>query len=548
MIKISKFYGGIFCAAFFVAGTVSAGNTFKIKVTGHGQVNPKPDAVQSRITAEGECAPSKAAAQTAWQDQLAEIKKAINSELADVEFKVDVNYYVGARYQTFYIRPNYRDFFYYDSCRRDGKKVKVSLDVLSDAEGNIVEEKLGKVWKTNASISLTTTTNNTRLLQTALQKLPSVNFESVTPAGTLFRVGLSRGRGTLTTPTLSKELRELSTKEATLLADKSAASLVKTLGKLGFEKVPGSRPTLKREVQAINPGRVLDKNGNTVAQKVGLNFTVLTEASEGVDAVTEVLVEGKKKFTPDFYELNVNLVGNCFTSQKAAQDARDALVAQIDAQVMADYQEKTIIKGADRRDPYAVPKEGRKVSQSLEEIGGKTFTTERCVLPKGVTKALWEGKEDKEFWSFNEYYRVRDTKERLADTVAARFTEAAGGIDKVEANYSEPSPRFLEQKEKGANRVAILETLGAEAINNAVCEALKNDEFAGTTGVIIGCRLTDQSEDENWDPGFQEESAGLAASRAKSFGGANPANELALQAVQVTTTIEVEVFTKSVGK
>ena len=530
-----------------LAGNVVAADSFKVKVTGHGQVKVKPDAIASDFTAISDCADSMKASQAAWAAQYKVMKDALEAKVSDLEIRVTQNTSKSDRIQRVRVKnsPYPYQHTYKDTCAAAGKDA-VALADLVDGSGNIVQEKLGEKYSTSVSISVSTVSANTRALQDALQDMPNISFASVTPVGTSFKLNLPRNYSTITRPVVSEELRKKNKVVAQRKADRNAKKLLKVFKKLGFDQVPGSKVTLSRDTQTVAVQHKTNKKGEITAQQMGLDFTVVTEAMEGVDTEVNVVVNATKAFAPDYFEATYSVTGDCYATKDAAVAARKAFVQAMDQNVMVAYQSKTPVRGVDRQDPRDAA--SRKVSDRLTNIEGRAFTSDSCVLEDGAVLTEWTGKKDQVFWSFSERYTAKDTRAALNSKVAKSVQASADAVGaKVEA--SKVAKRWLDTKEKGQNRIALLKTLNEKTVNNEVCDALENDEFSGKTGTIVGCRITDQNgSNQNFGGPVFTESAmagGRSMMAAKSL---DSSNELALQAVQVTTTLEVEVFNKTVSK
>ena len=481
-----------------VAGQALAGNTFKVQITGHGQVKVKPDAVASDFSANNDCSATKEEAEKAWNTQRKTIEDSLKAKVPGLKIKVQANSYKSDRIVRRRVDGSNWPYNHYfvDTCAPKGEK-SVALKDLTDETGSIVKEKLGVKWSTNGSFSVTTSSDNTRALQDALQALSEVEFGTVTPEGTSFKLSLPGSRA-MTRAVVSEKKKEKNRARAQAKADKNAMKLLEVFKGLGFDQVPGSKIKMTRDLQTVMPQHIRNEKGEITAQTIGLNLTVATQAVAGSDVETEVNVQvnAKKTFKADYFEATYSFVGNCFESKEAAVKARKAFIEAMDQNVMAFYQDKTPVKGVDRQDPADV--RSRKVKDSLTTIEGRTFTTDTCLVAEGALMSAFDAKDERVFWSFRETYTARDQKGALASKALAGAKKSAAAVEGVTLNALKATKRWLDTKEKGHYRTAVLRSLKEKEINNAVCDSLESDDFAGKTGTIVGCTLTDQGGSNNF--------------------------------------------------
>ena len=469
-------------------GSLMAADSFKVKITGHGQVKVKPDAIGTSFQALTSCAKTKKASEKASEAQLKKIKDVIRAKISDFDIEVHANTSESARIQRTAVKGTTTfpaKYYFSDTCAKEGED-KVELSELVDSQGNIAKKKLGTKWATRTQISVTTSSKNTRALQDALQEMVSISFDSVIPAGTSFQLSLPRRAGAMTRPVVSKELREKNKVKAQKKSDENAMKLLEVFKGLGFDQVPGSKMSLSRDTQVVSAQHIRNDQGEITAQTVGLDLTVVTEAMKdsGIETEVNVVVNAEKTFSADYYESRYAVSGNCFETKAEAVAARKEFVKQMDANVMVKYQGKTPVKGVDRQDPRDV--RVRNVKDNLITVSGRQFTSEQCVLVKGASLADWTGKDNKEFWSFTEVYVARNqTETELTKNALAGVKSSVKAVAGLELNSPKIFKKYLSSKEKGKNRTEILSKLSEKEINDQVCDSLGKDEFSGTSGTIV---------------------------------------------------------------
>ena len=243
--------GGL--AMLAIGGTGNAQDSFEVRLTGHGQVNVKPDLIGSRFYAKVTCVPTEAKANEVIND----LAKSIKSELTE-SGDFDVETTIGRLYSSNRIQARRTetrqtgDFELVDVCAGDSDKV-VDPDTIVGSDGQITKDQLGQVWTAKVDFEVKAPSAEVRALQEALKEIEEVEFASDLPRPLAFELSVGRSRTPLTFPALSEDLRETQQNLAQDKADQQAKNLYDAFLALGFTKTPDSILVAQREEGQVFP-------------------------------------------------------------------------------------------------------------------------------------------------------------------------------------------------------------------------------------------------------------------------------------------------------